>query len=371
MTEIARCAGWSVTEALTDASVVGALARRILAGGDLGALRFQREREDLTEPFPVVPVRPLGVEQSNSSVVIGDRLLLKVFRRPATGLGLDLEVQRLLTAAGSADTPALFGSLEATTDEGTATLAVLQHYLPGAVDGWTAAAGTPDFEEHARELGRVVARLHEDLAAHGPTAALDTTVARRIGRSLHSRLTAAVDTVPGLRPFDAAIREVYDRAQQVVAGAGITVQRVHGDLHLGQVIHAGRRWLAVDFEGEPAATQAEREALHPVAKDIAGMLRSFDYRALADLAEDGAADDTVRRRAAARWAARASEAFCTGYAQLSGQDPRRQHPVLTAYEIDKAVYELSYEVRHRPHLAWIPRQAVVRLARRTHSRQPA
>lgn len=354
-TAILRHRGWAVTDALTDPALVRALLDRIAAGADNGRLRFGREAADLVPPTGAVDVRPLGVEQSNTSVVLDDRYLLKVFRRPVAGADTDVAVQRLLAAAGSTETPRLLGTVETSVDGRPATLAVLQQYLADAVDGWTFAAGAgPGFAEHAHEMGRTVARLHADLAGHGPTAILDPDAVRALGHSMRDRLDAVGAALGPLAP---RIRDRYARALRSAADARITVQRVHGDLHLGQLIRARGRWLAVDFEGEPAATPADRAALHPVLKDVAGMLRSFDYRALAG----HGGTDPGGHRDARLWIDRCRAAFCAGYASESGTDPRVRRLLLTAYELDKAVYELGYELRNRPSWAWIPRRALQRL----------
>lgn len=375
---LAHAEGWSVTDALTDPVLVRALLSRIAAGTSGGGLRFGREAPDLVAPPATATVRPLGVEQSNTSVVVDERYLLKVVRRPVAGANLDVAVQRLLAEAASAETPRLLGTIEATADEGPLTLAVLQEYLPGAVDGWVFADRSgPGFAAHAHEIGRTVARLHGQLAAHGPTVPLGTAEAARIGRSMLDRLDLVADVPGPLLPGPLLpgpllpgpplpgpplprIRDRYARFTAAASGSGIHLQRVHGDLHLGQLVRARGRWLVVDFEGEPAATPAERAALHPVVKDLAGMLRSFDYRAFAGLSERARADPGVRRDAQA-WADHCRTAFITGYAAQSGLDVRAQDPFLTAYEIDKAVYELAYERRNRPSWSWIPLRALERL----------
>ncbi|WFE62827.1 phosphotransferase [Micromonospora sp. WMMD714] len=356
---ITRRSGLAVTDALTDPELVRSLVGRIAAGDADGPLSFSREAADLVPPGKAATVRPLGVQQSNSSVIVDDRHLLKIVRRPAPGVDTDLAVQRLLAAAGSAESPRLLGSAEVTVDGRPATLAVLQEYLPDARDGWTLAAGTdPGFVDQAAEIGRTVARLHDVLATHGPTAPISPQRARRIGRSMLDRLLPVADVLEPLLP---QIRDRYTWAVVEAAGSGILVQRVHGDLHLGQLLRTPDRWLAVDFEGEPAATPAERTALHPVVKDIAGMLRSFDYRAFAGLSEQES-DPDLRPRAQ-EWADRCRTAFLTGYAAGTGKEPLTADPLLAAYEIDKAVYEVAYERRNRPSWSWIPLQALARLLR--------
>ncbi|MGX1122617.1 trehalose synthase-fused probable maltokinase [Streptomyces ambofaciens] len=170
----------------------------------------------------------------------------------------------------------------------------------------------------------------------------------RTAAAMTERLTAAAHCVPALQPFVPGLRAAF--AALSTCDSGPPAQRIHGDLHLGQVLRAGRDWFVIDFEGEPSRPLAERRSAHSPVRDIAGMLRSFDYAA------------RQRRPWRPEWARRCREAFCAGYAARAGWDPRKKHGLLRAYETDRAVYEVLYEARHRPDWLPVPMAAIERLA---------
>ncbi|GAB3407940.1 trehalose biosynthesis protein [Schumannella luteola] len=309
---------------------------------------------------PRSPAVPFAGEQSNTSLVIGrdgDRdLVIKLFRVVRHGENPEIELQRALTHTGSPVVPRFIGSLSAewSVDAGAAErgdLAVVQEFVADAVDGWSlasrAAAGGIDFGAEARQLGAITAAAHRGLAAElGTVGATDDDVAA-LTRVWEQRLDDAVAAVPQLAERADAIRGRYAAA---AASSWGELQRIHGDLHLGQALHAADgRWLLIDFEGEPLRSLAERTHPEPVLRDVAGMLRSFDY-AGAGHGESGA-----------RWAEAAATAYLEGYADAAGALPGPPE-LLTALLLDKAVYEVSYEARNRPDWVGIPLAAVVRMS---------
>ncbi|MFJ7153602.1 maltokinase [Streptomyces sp. NPDC101118] len=354
-------AGLTVYEGLGDPRLAGLLLERLRTPGQLGPLRFARD-EDVRIPAGLAP-RPLSGEQSNSSLIYGDTFILKVFRRVGPGTNPDLELPRALAGAGCARVPAPVAWYEAEPPgpAGTGeplTLGVLQPYLRGSDDGWQLALrrlGAGDaFTDEAYEMGRATAEVHSALAAALPTVRLGPAETARLAAAMTARLASTVREVPALRPYEAGLRAAFDALALVPGGRGGRggwAQRIHGDLHLGQTLRAADgSWRLIDFEGEPARPLAERRCPEPAVKDVAGMLRSFDYAARSHEPWSPA------------WAEACRAAFCSGYAATTGRDPREDPVLLRAFETDKAVYEARYEYRHRPDWLHVPMAAIRRLA---------
>jgi maltokinase len=196
---------------------------------------------------------------------------------------------------------------------------------------------------------------------------------RALAATWNERLSTVASEVPALNDYVDPIREVYE-AVAALEGS-IPTQRVHGDLHLGQTLRTPFGWLVIDFEGEPAAPLAERVKPDSALRDIAGMLRSFDYAAFHQLSKwEPASDwtdpdhDSQMVWRAKEWAERNRSAFCDGYSLRDGADPREQATLLRAFELDKAVYEVLYETRSRPSWAQIPLASIQRLTSETGAR---
>ncbi|WP_039931744.1 maltokinase N-terminal cap-like domain-containing protein [Streptomyces viridochromogenes] len=340
-------AGLTVYDALHDPRSAQLLLDRLRLPGTAGPLRFDCD-PDQEVPAGLVP-RLLDAEQSNSSLVYGDEYILKVFRRIQPGVNPDLEVPGALVRQGCHRVPAPVAWFQ-TKHPFRATLGVLQPYLRDASDGWTLAlhalAAGDDFTVQARALGAATADVHLALASAFPVGAPGEN--GRTAAAMTERLDAAAHCVPALQPFVPGLRTAF--AALTTCDAGPPAQRIHGDLHLGQVLRAGREWFVIDFEGEPSRPLSERRSAHSPVRDIAGMLRSFDYAA------------RQRRPWRPEWARRCREAYCAGYAARAGWDPRKKHGLLRAYETDRAVYEVLYEARHRPDWLPVPMAAIERLA---------
>lgn len=322
---------------------------------------------------------PFSGEQSNSSVMFGDDSLMKVFRKVTPGVNPDIEIHDVLTRAGSEHVAALYGWLEAPTPEGPLQLALLQQFLRTASDGWEIALSSVrnllaesamnvdgdlpvaqaggDFADEAQRLGGALAEVHATLAEHFGTQQRDGEQLAQLAALMERRLAAAIEVVP-------ALAEHAERLRATFAGVadlpGVTTQRVHGDLHLGQTLRTVLGWKLVDFEGEPAKPLAERSLPDSPWRDVAGMLRSFDYAAHAVVMTATSADldsDDVRRSRATAWAARNQRAFLDGYTQGRELSDDEQL-LLRAYVADKAVYEAVYEARNRPGWLSIPLAAL-------------
>jgi maltokinase len=175
---------------------------------------------------------------------------------------------------------------------------------------------------------------------------------------MHTRLEQAVRVVPELAELADGLGATFDA---VASGdEPVALQRIHGDLHLGNALRTTRRWVIIDFEGEPMADLGARRDPDSPLRDIAGMLRSFEYAGHYRLAESGPDPQLTYR--ADEWSQRNRDAFCTGYAAVAGHDPREQAALLSAFEADKAVYEAVYEARNRPSWLPIPLASLTRLA---------
>ena len=316
--------------------------------------------------------RLLGTEQSNTSIVI-DHVLLKAYRHIQAGLNPELELLLFLTEHGFEHLADLVGWYGYTGEELSATLGVFQRFLVDAADGWELALrelpGQPDrFFDRASEIGTVIGAMHSTLAsdASEPAFAPEDPGPEYLGlvtASAEEDLDAVLNALPDDSGAD-AIRgrgdEVRDRLRVLAQGTSPgRLIRTHGDLHLGQLLFAEDRWHVVDFEGEPARSLVERRRKQIPLRDVAGMLRSFSY-ATATLTADGVelVDDCELEL---------RERFLDGYrsvAEVGGilaPSAASQARLLQFFELEKAVYELHYELDHRPDWLHVPAAGIASL----------
>ena len=313
----------------------------------------------------------LSGEQSNTSIVFdctdadgaAKPLICKVFRMLQSGENPDVTVQGALSEAGSSRVPTMVGTVSAAWPAVTSGdepsrghLAFAQEFFPGTEDAWRVAlravGAHEDFAEPARQLGAATAEVHKRLAEILPTEAVSAEAIATVAAGMRARYVAAASEVPALAAYEHRIADVVDRA---VNASWPALQRIHGDYHLGQVLKVdGRGWVLLDFEGEPLRPLSERMLPDLAVRDIAGMLRSFDYAA-------GSWEQSHPGGSARGWAESAQRAFLDGYAAESGRDPRADAALLIAFQLDKALYEVVYEARNRPTWLTIPTAAVVRL----------
>lgn len=332
-------------DVLGDEDVATGYGRTLAAGSPAGLGTLHGE-----VPIKVTDSgRAIAGEQSNTSLRYAGpdgagNLMIKVFRKLEAGLSPDVELLSQIP-----DCPHIApvrGWVTHDLGGEEYTLAMAQDYVAGGKDGWQlaldVAARGDSFAEEAFELGRAMRSVHEALSeAFGTKQATSQDIAAR----LLSQAEASAERTPALAEHLPAARELYGR----LGDGEVPVQRVHGDLHLGQVLRTDDRYVLIDFEGEPARPLRERRLPDHPLRDVAGMLRSLDYAAHFPVPEGqpGPAD-------AADWVREASTALLSGYGT-------EDSPLLQAYLLDKALYEVGYELNNRPDWAWIPTEAVARI----------
>jgi maltokinase len=375
--EIAHTDDWVVYDALAEPEQVLELMRRIAAADEIetddGHFSFH-SYDGAPSLSDTSSARLMGVEQSNSSVVFDDTTVLKVFRKLEPGVNPELEILRFLTYRGFPNIAPLHGWYDYEGQALAATLGVAQAFLPDAVDGWELALEeiitAPDaFLDRVGSLGTVTAQLHSALASDANDPAFAPEEPSQEAMSL---LTATVDEdieriFLRLPDDDERLAPILGRGQDVRerlaarAQIGVTgrVIRTHGDYHLGQTLYTPRGWVIIDFEGEPARPLPERRQKRSALRDVAGMLRSFAYvsSAVEILRGHVAAEDFEQR---------ARETFLTYY--FASVDPTLMPAgeaaianLLTIFELEKAIYELRYELDNRPDWIPIPVAGIARL----------
>ncbi len=231
---------------------------------------------------------------------------------------------------------------------------MIQEFFPGSIDGWDLArecvAAGDDFMQESFDLGTTTARVHRDLAVAFGVTDLHDAALPAMSRRLHTRLSAAGELVVGVHDLEPGLHAHLDRVGELPT---LTVQRVHGDFHLGQALRTPDGWKILDFEGEPGGELDSRRVLDHPMRDVAGMLRSYAYAAW-----QGGGNSV----AAMAWGQACRAAFLSGYASGGDIDPSDHEVLLTAYTIDKAAYEAVYEQRNRPDWVEIPMAALREIA---------
>jgi len=365
--------GWSAFDALEDEELVQGLVELLRQQATV-------EHEGGTVQFCTMGdvgeggvVRAMGSEQSNTSVVLDERLVLKLYRRLEAGVNPELELLRFLTEHEFPSIASLEGWAAHVGQPLDATLAILQHYVPVRRDGWTfaledLAAGGNGFVPLVRQLGEVTGRMHTVLASEPsdpafspeePSVEALALIVARIDEEIE-QVFASLPDLAELEPLEGRADQLRDRLREMGQSGPLgRLIRHHGDYHLGQVLWTeADDWVVLDFEGEPARPLRERRHKRSPLRDVAGMLRSFSYAASASALEHGIEPPTG-------WEGRARSEFLAGY--LAEADPtiipagsvldRR----LRLFELEKALYELHYELGHRPDWVRVPVAGILQL----------
>ena len=318
-----------------------------------------------------VAERRLGVEQSNTSVELGEGLILKLYRRLEPGENPELEVGAFLESVGCGVVPRIAGSLRYLGPDGQAAAAMLQERVPTQLDAWRQIGELLGDEDGgpsraiaaAGAIGTVTAELHHGLAARPQDLAFPVRQASSpevrgwrdtaLAQLDQARYALEGDNRPTLDRLASRIRRRLEAAFDAAGAARVT--RVHGDYHLGQLLVTNDGYRIIDFEGEPARPLAERRTPQPPERDVAGMLRSLDYAARTAQRGRHAGDFDAES-----WLAAARDAFLGAYASAAPAPPLA--PLLAGLEIEKACYEVRYEAANRPDWVWLPLEALTRLA---------
>jgi maltokinase len=372
---VAETEGWIVYDAIADRELVCRIVDLVRAGEplDLGPATIVFHGSDAL-PSAVDTVRPMGAEQSNSSLVLDERVALKLYRRIEPGVNPELEVLRFLTDRGFPHVASLEGYVSYEGRPLEATLAILQRFIPSSGDGWELALDTlandPGWlPARARRLGEVTAALHNALGSdpadpHFAPEEPSTEALALLSASIDEEIEqvfAALPDIEALAPVAGRGEEVRDRLRTLThIGQVGRVIRHHGDYHLGQALWTDEDdWLVLDFEGEPARSVSERRRKRSPLRDVAGMLRSFAYAASASVIQRGVEPPEG-------WESECRSEFLAGYLgaiepSLLPSGEQAINRLLMIFELEKAVYELRYELGNRPDWVSIPVTGIVRM----------
>jgi trehalose synthase-fused probable maltokinase len=377
--EIASIDGWTVYDALADSDlaqeIVGLVRTAASARTDTAAVEFHpASGPDGLPPLDSAALRAIGEGHSNTSVVVGEQVVLKVYRRLAAGDNPELEVMRFLTGHGFPNAPELLGSYEHSGRQIDATLGIVTRFLPADCDGWTFAlaslAGDPErFLERLGRLGEVTGSMHVLLASDSsdpafapeePSAESLALVAATLDEEIEAVFAHLPDSevVAPIAGLGEAVRERLRVLARTTDRSRVI--RHHGNFHLGDLLWTGSDWIVVDFEGPPDRSMSERRQKRSPLRDVASMLRSFAYAAAASVLTGG-------KQPPEDWERQARENFLQGY--FSVVEPSGFMPggaagaqrLLEIFELEKAVDELRHELAVRPEWLPIPVAAIERL----------
>ena len=361
-------------DALGDEAQARELLRLMRAGAKIeaqdGTVEFASLRDEQGETHEA---RLVTGEQSNTSIIFDGQLILKVFRRLEAGINPELELLRFLTEKGFENIAQLRGWYAYVGKQMDVTLGILQRFVASGEDGWeraldTMADDSDAFLDTIRRLGEVTGRMHTVLGSDANDANFcpEQTSQESLGlltatvdEEIENVFMTLPDDGPELEPIRGRGEEVRERLRMLtnLGGAGRVI-RHHGDFHLGQTLWAGDDWVILDFEGEPARSLPERRRKRSPLRDVAGMLRSFAYAASAASQLRGVTPPPD-------WEERAREQFLEGYRDTvdatlvpSGASMDK---LLRVFELEKAVYELRYELNNRPDWVGIPVAGIARM----------
>jgi maltokinase len=366
-------------DALADPRHVRELVHMIRGGvtttSDDGVIEFRPVEGFAGLGRELLEARPVGAEQSNTSIVFDEELILKVFRRLEPGINPELEMLRFLTEHSFANIAALGGWYAYSGGAMNTTLGILQEFVRDGIDGWELALdeleSAPErFIGRLRRLGEVTGDMHAVLGSDSqdPNFCAETPSVESLGL-LTATVDEQIERIFLALPDDEQVEPIAGRGEEVReqlrmlthAGSIGKIIRHHGDFHLGQTLWSDDRsdWVILDFEGEPARPLPERRRKRSPLRDVAGMVRSFAYVV-------SAAEILRGIRAPAGWEHRARGAFLEGYfetvdATLLPSSQEAVHRLLMVFELEKAVYELRYELDNRPDWVRIPVAGIQRL----------
>ena len=369
-----------VYDAVHDPQATNVLLNLLANDAKVGDLTFAREPGAHVKTH--LHSRPVQAEQSHTSIVFGESYILKLFRRLHYGVSPDVELHRALRETGSIHVAQPFAAFEGLLPHDVApphsvveptTFGLLQEFFHNSAEGWGMAVASVrdliseaderadraggDFAAESHRLGQAVATVHSELAEALGTDEVDAT---ELVAEMLARAESVSSRVDELAPHRSRIREIFTGLAEL--SEPVRVQRIHGDLHLGQTMRTLNRWVLIDFEGEPARSLADRRRPASPLQDVAGMLRSFDYAAH-HLLLNWEGDAELQERGS-QWVRRNRQAFIDGYSSVEGTnlvEPRKHPILLRALELDKAIYEVAYELNHRPSWTPIPLGSVARL----------